>query len=161
MRKLEVHWKKPRLPGIHRTRAGLDLSCRPCTSCCRTRTGDCRPRLHAPAGTCAAVVRHGPVLGHSPRPGGRQDRVLCRHILQHCYMCRSQARIPDLDLSLPDLCRRPTCLGRRLRHGTAEAPCAQVPVPKRTLCGVGRRYAATHRHLNIWVRQSAAMARHT
>jgi hypothetical protein len=154
------HWKNPCLPGIRRTKAGLDFSCRPYKGYCRTRTGDCRPGLHGPAGTCAAVVRHGPVLGYSSRLGGRQDRVLDRHILRHCYMCRSQAGTTGLDLKLPDLCRTRKCLGRRLRHRAAEAPYAQVPAPNRTLCDVGRHYAATHRHLNIWVRQCAATGRH-
>jgi hypothetical protein len=75
--------------GIRRTRAGLDLNCRPYGGSCRTRTNTCRPALHEPPGTSAVVVRHWPVLGHSPRPEGRQDRVPDRHILRHCYMCRS------------------------------------------------------------------------
>jgi hypothetical protein len=94
------------------------------------------------------VVRHWPVLGHSPRPEGRQDCVPDRHILRHCYMCRSQAGTTDLYLQLPDLCRNRHCLGRRLRHRTAQAPYVQVPAPNRTSSDVGRHYAATHRHYN-------------
>jgi hypothetical protein len=85
------HRKKPRLPGIRRTRAGLNLRCRPYGGLCRTRTGAFRPRPYEPAGTCVVVVRHLPVLGHSFRHGGSQDSVLDRHILRHCCMCRSYA----------------------------------------------------------------------
>jgi hypothetical protein len=156
-----LHRKKPRLPGIRRTRAGLDLRCRPYGGLCRTRTGACRPRLHGPASTCAVVVRHMPVLGHSSRPSGRQDSVLDRHILRHCSMCRSHAGITGLDLLLPDLCRTRTSLGRRLRHRAARAPYAQVPAQDRTLCDVGRHFPAMCRHLSIWVRQRAATGRQT
>jgi hypothetical protein len=151
-----VHRKKPRLPGIRRTRAGLDLRCRPYGVLCRTRMGVCRPRLREPAGTCAVVVRHLPVLGHFSRPGGRQDSVLDRHILRHCSICRSQAGTTGLDLLLPDLCRTRKCSERRLRHRAAKAPYAQVPAQDRTLCHVGRHFPAMRRHLNIWVRQRAA-----
>jgi hypothetical protein len=61
---IRLHRKKPRLPSIRRTRAGLDLNCRPHGGSCRTRTNTCRPALHEPPGTSAVVVRHWPVLGH-------------------------------------------------------------------------------------------------
>jgi hypothetical protein len=40
---IPVQRKKPRLPGIRRTRAGLDLYCRPYGSRYQTRTNTCRP----------------------------------------------------------------------------------------------------------------------
>jgi hypothetical protein len=52
------HRKKPRLPGICRTTAGLDPGCRPYTSKCRTSMGACRPALLRPAGTLHVQVRH-------------------------------------------------------------------------------------------------------
>jgi hypothetical protein len=155
-----AHRKKPCLPGIRRTRAGLDLRCRPYGGLCRTRTGACRLRPYEPAGTCAVVVRHLPVLGHSSRHGGSQDSVLDRHILRHCCMGRSYAGTTGLDLLLPDLCQAPKCLGRRLRHRAAKAPYAQVPAQDRTLCNMGRHIPAMRRHLNVWVRQRAATAGH-
>jgi hypothetical protein len=95
---INMHWKKPRLPDICRTRAGLDLYCRPYGGRCRTRTDICRPAPCQPSGSKPVPVRHWPVLDQTGQPTGRQDRLPGRHMLRHCYSGRSQAGSNDMYL---------------------------------------------------------------
>jgi hypothetical protein len=92
------HRKKPRLPGICRTRAGLDLYCRPYGGRCQTRTDTCRPAPCQPSGSKFVPVWYWPVLDQTGRPTRRQDRLPDRHMLRHCYSGRSQAGTNDLYL---------------------------------------------------------------
>jgi hypothetical protein len=94
----KVHRKKPSLPGIRRTRAGLDLYCRSYGGRCQTRTDTCRSAPCQPSNTEPVPVRHWPVLGQTGRPTGRQDRLPGRHMLRHCYSGRSQAGTNDMYL---------------------------------------------------------------
>jgi hypothetical protein len=94
----DSHRKKPRLPGICRTRAGLNLYCRAYGGRCRTRTDTCRPAPCQPSGSKPVPVRRWPVLDQTGRPTGRQDRLPGRHMLRHCYSGRSQAGTNDLYL---------------------------------------------------------------
>jgi hypothetical protein len=93
-----LHWKKPRLPSICRTRAGLDLYCRLYGGRCQTRTDTCRPAPCQPSGSKHVPVRHWPVLDQTGRPTGRQDCLPGRHMLRHCYSGRSQAGTNDMYL---------------------------------------------------------------
>jgi hypothetical protein len=157
LKALRRHWKKPRMPVIRRTRAGVDLYCRPYGGRCQTRTDTCRPAPCPPSGTKHVSVWHWPVLDQTGRPTGRQDRLPGRHMLRHCYWGRSQAGSNDMYLQLPDLCRHCNCLGRQLWHRAAHAQDVQVPAPTWTIRYVRRHYAATHRHLNIYGYGSARL----